>query len=353
MPINLVSADYAVVITREALKQGHDLLTDLPCTLETLEQLDFVPIDPFMVLLERFTKLSEGLDWGFELGQKLSVFSHGQLGFGAISAPTIGDGLAFFARYISTRAGYVHGEIKKNSQIVTLQLAFDLPAQPYRQRMCQTLSIILEELISRSGGPAELIHWTFPDLGLYNQENYRTWLRGSIAFNGNCFEATIPVSVANTASTFHNPSAYQTAQTQCELLYRQNSPMSFKSATARLLKDRFERRLGEPYPQVEIPIAAEAAVHLGCSPRKLFRELKAEGSSFKKIKDEIMRAHLIDLISQRLSPTSISEKLGFSDTGNFNRACKRLTGMTPGELISAREQEASYPGSDLEIKKID
>ena len=73
----------------------------------------------------------------------------------------------------------------------------------------------------------------------------------------------------------------------------------------------------------------------------------------QKIKDEIMRAHLIDLISQRLSPTSISEKLGFSDTGNFNRACKRLTGMTPGELISAREQEASYPGSDLEIKKID
>ena len=245
------------------------------------------------------------------------------------------------------------GGSKKTSQIVTLQLAFDEPAQPYRSRMCQTLSIILEELISRSGGPAESVQWTFPDLGSDNHANYRTWLRGSIDFNGRCFKATIPASVAHTASTFHNPSAYQIAQTQCELLYWQNPPMSFKSATARLLKDRFERRLGELYPQVEIPIAAAAAEHLGCSPRKLFRELKAEGSSFKQIKDEIMRAHLIDLTSQRLSPTRISEKLGFSDTGNFNRACKRLTGKTPGELIGAGKHEASYPGSGLDTKNFD
>ena len=350
MPVDLVSADYAVVLTREALKQGHDLLTDLPFDLETLEQLDFVPIDPFMILLERFTKLSEGLHWGFELGQKLSMFSHGQLGFGAISAPTIGDGLAFFARYISTRAGYVFGEIKKTPETLTLRLSFDVPAQPYRQRMCQTLSVILEELISRSGGPPESIHWTFPDRGLHNKANYRIWLKGNIAFNGNCFEANIPASVANTASTFHNPNAYQAAKTQCELLYQQNSQTSFTSATARLLQDRFEQRLGEPYPQIEIPVAAAAAVHLGCSPRTLFRELKAEGTSFKQIKDEIMRVHLIDLSSQGLSPTTISEKLGFSDTGNFSRACKRLIGMTPGELIRTHEHEAGYLVSNLAAK---
>lgn len=57
MPANQVSADYAVVIAREAQKRGTDLLFNTPFTLKVLEQLEFVPLEPFIELLARFTEL--------------------------------------------------------------------------------------------------------------------------------------------------------------------------------------------------------------------------------------------------------------------------------------------------------
>ena len=113
MLLNQVSADYAVVLVREALKHDRDLLVDSTMTLRELERVDFMSVEQFMDLLNRFTELyqvlSHNKDWGFELGQKLSIASHGPLGFGAVSAETIGAGLAFFANYLSTRASYMSG----------------------------------------------------------------------------------------------------------------------------------------------------------------------------------------------------------------------------------------------------
>jgi len=337
MLLNQVSADYAVVLVREALKHDRDLLVDSTMTLRELERVDFMSVEQFMDLLNRFTELyqvlSHNKDWGFELGQKLSIASHGPLGFGAVSAETIGAGLAFFANYLSTRASYMSGICEAGHQNTVLRIIFETPVNTHRGRMCETLSVIIQELINISGGATEQIHWKFPTQGQARVGTYECWLNGSIEFDVDIFQITVPAAIAETASTFHNPTAYRAAVTQCEALHRNAIAADLLGVVSDLLRKRFEQRLGETTAVTTIPTAKESARQIGCSSRKLYREFQAQGTSFKQVKDEIMKEYLVDLSSKPLNVEEISYKLGFSDAGNFNRACKRLLGLTPGALI--------------------
>ncbi|ATQ42731.1 AraC family transcriptional regulator [Caulobacter mirabilis] len=75
---------------------------------------------------------------------------------------------------------------------------------------------------------------------------------------------------------------------------------------------------------------AEIAVRLGMSRQTLYRRLKAEGTGFDAIVDDL-RCALADgyLDSERLSVNETAYLLGFSDPSAFSRAYKRWTGASP------------------------
>lgn len=75
---------------------------------------------------------------------------------------------------------------------------------------------------------------------------------------------------------------------------------------------------------------AEVAGRLGMSRQTLYRRLKAEGTGFDAIVDDLRR-DLADgyLESERLSVNETAYLLGFSDPSAFSRAYKRWTGRSP------------------------
>ena len=61
------------------------------------------------------------------------------------------------------------------------------------------------------------------------------------------------------------------------------------------------------------------------------RRLKAEGSTYKEIKESIRRDQALVLLSKpNLSINDVAHLLGFSEAAAFNRAFKKWTGITPG-----------------------
>jgi len=69
------------------------------------------------------------------------------------------------------------------------------------------------------------------------------------------------------------------------------------------------------------------------SLRTLRRMLSAEGTSFRKLMDEVRETLALELIqSTNLSLEDISYRLGYSDTANFFHAFKRWKGFTPNHF---------------------
>ncbi len=72
------------------------------------------------------------------------------------------------------------------------------------------------------------------------------------------------------------------------------------------------------------------AGELAISRQTLYRKLKAEGTSFEKLLDELRHTLALQYLGGRkVSVNETAYLLGFSDPASFSRAFKRWTGMSP------------------------
>jgi AraC-like DNA-binding protein len=72
------------------------------------------------------------------------------------------------------------------------------------------------------------------------------------------------------------------------------------------------------------------ARRLNMTERSLRRRLRAEGTSFRQLHEELqMQAAIGYLRDTAITVEAIAENLGYSDTANFRRAFRRWTGQTP------------------------
>jgi AraC-like DNA-binding protein len=79
---------------------------------------------------------------------------------------------------------------------------------------------------------------------------------------------------------------------------------------------------------------------LGLSRQTLFRKLKAEGTTFEQVLDELRhRLALHYLNGRKVSVNEAAYLVGFSDPASFSRAFKRWTGHSPRTTRSAKHGE--------------
>ena len=83
---------------------------------------------------------------------------------------------------------------------------------------------------------------------------------------------------------------------------------------------------------LQCPSFEKLATHFNLSSQTLRRKLKAEGSSYPQIKDDIRRDMAIEkLLVGNLSISEIARSLGFSESRSFTRAFKKWTGYSPSD----------------------
>lgn len=107
------------------------------------------------------------------------------------------------------------------------------------------------------------------------------------------------------------------------------------------IADRVRTRLAKEL-QGGNPSAEHIAEALGMSPRTLARRLTDEGTTHKKLLDEL-RNDLAQryLADPALSIAEVAFLLGFSEPSAFHRAFRRWTGTTPAEARSAAAGQTS------------
>lgn len=132
--------------------------------------------------------------------------------------------------------------------------------------------------------------------------------------------------------TSANPALAELGARQCDNLLKQlNRPAGFAQDIRRaLLRSRGD------FPDQNV-----MAGSLNMSPRSLRRHLAAEGTTYRKVVDEVRYEVAKQyLATEELTVDQIARLLGYDDPANFRRAFKRWSGS------SASEWRAKKSGSD-------
>jgi len=92
-------------------------------------------------------------------------------------------------------------------------------------------------------------------------------------------------------------------------------------------------RLSAAFQGGEAPTAGQVAGELHMSVRSLHRGLKAEGTTYRELVDQLRHERSAVLLADpRYSIAETGSRLGFSEISSFYRAFKRWTGQTPAEF---------------------
>ncbi len=333
MSIQEMPTAYTIMMVRDALRQGENLLKGLNISMEVLEKNEYFPLVDYLVVLDRYTRWNDQEDWAFSFGHRLGIATHGALGFGAMSARTIKEGLGLLTRYLSTRICHTQAKLTEVDDAVIIIFDIDRTLLPSVERSCETLSMVFQAYIESVGASSAPTLWHFPYQEPANNGHYTRWLHGGFRFGADQLMLEVPGSVCMVVSAFHNESVYQSSIAECERILSARDENPTITVVRQLLSLAYEARVNEQEPCAVIPDAEKVAAEMGISKRTLIRKLKEGGTTFQKVRDGLLREHARRLFCRDSSSLiDIGHRLGYQDAGNFTRACKRLFGESPSSL---------------------
>jgi AraC-like DNA-binding protein len=98
---------------------------------------------------------------------------------------------------------------------------------------------------------------------------------------------------------------------------------------AKSTRDRVEELLTSVMQDADVSIDTVAG-KLGMGRHTLFRRLRAEGVTFRRVVDELRHKLAVQYLSEnKFAVNETAYLLGFSDPAAFSRAYKRWTGHSP------------------------
>lgn len=99
-----------------------------------------------------------------------------------------------------------------------------------------------------------------------------------------------------------------------------------ESSITVLIRRRLQNQIPDEWPDLEM-----LAQMLNISGATLQRRLLAEGTNYRRLKDELRRDIAIELFSSSsLTVAEVAARTGFQETSAFHRAFRKWTGASPG-----------------------
>lgn len=150
---------------------------------------------------------------------------------------------------------------------------------------------------------------------------------------------SIPADALNEVCRFADPVAYRLAIADLERTFNhRNDRASYSERVRRVLEE-------DP----EVGSGLLVARSLNVSRSTLKRRLREEGTTFRDLRESILREHaMLRILDRSMSISQIAGDLGYSDLTNFSHAFKRWTGQSPSDF---RNGQGSWVGSEEHVEE--
>jgi AraC-like DNA-binding protein len=309
-------------VTREAMLANSNIPADI------LDKPDArLSLEAAGELLLRAILLSKDQAFGYAIGLRSNITSHGFLGYGLMSYPTLREAIAFGAKFLQLRLPILNLSVITESDEAALIVTETAPLGELRQcifdlflvglwRMMPTLTV------SQLNTGVEL-WFDYPQPDYY--EHYCDRLpvmRFSMPSN----QIHFPASYLDRPIKTANPVTAKLVTDQCA------KELSFLGFTENFLA---QVRAILNHEQGAYPDQETLAAQLHMSGRTLKRKLQQHGVSFQSLLDETRKRDAMALLqNSALSIEEVAARIGYTDRANFTRAFRKWTGFPPTECRS-------------------
>ncbi|HVZ72927.1 MAG TPA: AraC family transcriptional regulator ligand-binding domain-containing protein [Polyangia bacterium] len=281
-----------------------------------------VPMQAVFAAWERAMRLLRDASFPVFYAQRFEVERYPLLGFAIMTAPTVREAFARVMRFSAIVTTSGHWSKREEGELVTLVWHREGP-RTLGQRVANEAAVAeavraLRQILGRELAVQVRLRHQAPPSSRAHDDYFGARVRW--AADEDAIE--LPRAVLDEAPRFANlaMASYFDAQAE-ERLAALRRAETVRDATARLVGELLVS--GEPGVGV-------VARQLGMSERSLRRALADEGTSFRRVVDEV-RLHRAQTLLQEgeHALAEIAFALGFSEHAAFTRAFKRWTGKSP------------------------
>jgi len=330
-----VSTIYARLICRElnlSSETANELLSGSALSHELIFQQALMPYADFFSFLRSVRAKYTEDDLGLRVGSKLTPPSLGELGNAMLCAPSMIEALQLSVSFVQVHAAYYQLELIASEKGVTVQFIELADLGDTQQFQTEVMMQMVQNLIEAVIGThfnegCFYFPYSKPSYG----DKYKTFFHSPCKFKNEHAALEIPVQVLNMVSPFYDSSAWQTSKLKLEKQLNKLNQDFHQRIDSRQYTEKVQNYLSAsslPLPSVE-----DTAKQLNMSSRSLSRHLREEGSSFREIRNQLLKEYAEYYLTESdMTVDAIAFLLGYRDFSSFRRAFKQWFGCTPTEF---------------------
>ncbi len=267
---------------------------------------------------------------GYEMGLNSSLTSHGIMGFGMMTSPTVGDAVRLGIEFLQLRVPVLSAELRVDGDVAAVAVTETFPLGDLRRVLFDTFLVKLARLApALTGGRVG-----FDDVELwfdYPEPEYHARMRDrlpTMRFDMGSNEMRADAGVLALRLETADPLNAKLVEEQCRRELEQLGLDGDVVGQVRAALNSAE----DGYPTL-----IDVAELLHVSPRTLRRRLHERGTSYAQLLDAARRAGAIRLLTTTaLSVEQIGMQLGYADARGFRRAFSAWTGTSPSDFREAQ-----------------
>lgn len=271
-------------------------------------------------------RLSGDSTLALRIAEEIPAGAFGVVEYVCRSAPTVGDTLSQWIRYLRILNDAVTVGLVESGDTVHLRVLEDCDARaPASHELCFALvALRIRQLATR---PMPLVGVEFSHRAA-DPAAYERFFGAPVRFGSDTTQLSFPRAALASPMKTADPALLA-------ILTRAADALSMPRSADRPFTAQVRRVLASALRSNEGHVDA-VAKRLAVTTRSLQRRMKEEGSSFNAVREEVRRDLAHRYIDEGMALSEVAFLLGFSEPSAFFRAFKRWTGLTPLESKTRR-----------------
>lgn len=260
----------------------------------------------------------------FQILEFFPLTSHGMLGMLALASRTLEDAMNAAIEFFPLVMPAF--KVSRHNIGNMVHLNFERIADFGDQNAFMTELVMgaLHSIIPFMLAPMKNIYVQFAHTTVHPNQLYEDAFQMHIQHNADKNCIMIPRELLETPIMTQSPTLQRLLAADLRVKFKETHHKATSQQVRRLIRLYLDER--------RVIDTESIASNLKFSYRTLVRRLTQEETTFRQLLDEVSISYAIELIEHSSKPISeIAERLGFSNSANFARTFKRITGKTPSE----------------------